>query len=327
MKIPKVSVIVPIYNVENYVRRCAESLFLQTLCGIEIIFIDDCSTDNSLDVLRMVIDEYRELTSSTGKSVRIESMPSNSGQAAVRRHGIQVAKGEYIIHCDSDDWVEGDMYETMYKTAKERNCDIVFCNYFISTDISDSAVQQNIPESKDSLISGFLNGSIHASLWNKLVQRKLYDRIQFWPIANMREDLALMIQLAYYSQSFTCVNVPFYHYYINQFSICRAGSANKSLQRYWQSIENYNLVKSFLENINIEKRFINDLTILAFYIRNELCSVANTERRIFTLFNQSFPEITFFKTLILHVPLQSKLKYIATKLHLYSIVDKLRSKI
>ena len=117
----KVSVIIPVYGVEKYIARCAHSLFSQTMReGIEFIFIDDCTPDRSIDILCEVLEQYPHRKAQT----RIVKMPTNSGLPAVRRHGIQLAKGDYIIHCDSDDWVDIRMYETMYRKAMEENADI-----------------------------------------------------------------------------------------------------------------------------------------------------------------------------------------------------------
>ena len=105
----KLSIIVPMYNTEKYIERCARSLFEQTLTGIEFIFVNDCSPDRSLLILKRIIDEYvdRSLV------IRIIEHEKNMGLAVARTTGLNQAKGEYIIHCDSDDWIETDMYEVM----------------------------------------------------------------------------------------------------------------------------------------------------------------------------------------------------------------------
>ena len=123
---PKVSVIIPIYSVEKYIEKCAHSLFKQTLDDIEYIFIDDCTPDHSIEIIKDVLEQYPHRK----KQTRIVRMPMNSGIGAVRKHGIQLATGDYIIHCDSDDWVDVTMYENMYKKALEENLDIVFCDYY-----------------------------------------------------------------------------------------------------------------------------------------------------------------------------------------------------
>lgn len=115
---PKVSVIVPVYNAESYLVRCIDSLLSQTLKDIELIFINDCSTDNSMDILSNIA-HY--------ENIRVLSTKTNSKQAKVRTIGIKTATGEFIANCDPDDWVEPNMYETMYNLAKASNSDIITC--------------------------------------------------------------------------------------------------------------------------------------------------------------------------------------------------------
>ena len=103
---PKVSVIIAIYGAERYIERCAVSLFEQSLEDIEYIFINDCTQDRSIEVLESVIERY----SHRKDQIKVVNMPINSGQAAVRRRGIELATGQFIIHCDSDDWVDSSMY-------------------------------------------------------------------------------------------------------------------------------------------------------------------------------------------------------------------------
>ena len=94
---PAVSVIIPVYKVEPYMARCARSLFSQTMEDLEFIFIDDCSPDRSIDVMREVLEEFPERKD----QVVVYRMPRNSGQAAVRMQGLALARGEYVIHCDT----------------------------------------------------------------------------------------------------------------------------------------------------------------------------------------------------------------------------------
>ena len=94
---PKISVIVPVYNVAGYIERCAMSLFEQTLHDIEYIFIDDCTPDDSMEILQSVIEKYKLRFMAEKKIVKIGSMPANSRQAAVRRHGILLSTGDFII--------------------------------------------------------------------------------------------------------------------------------------------------------------------------------------------------------------------------------------
>ena len=118
---PDVSVIIPVYNVEEYLRQCLDSVLGQTLRNIEIILVDDGSTDSS----GAICEEY----GSRDSRVRVIRQP-NQGLAAARQAGMEVAEGEYIGFADSDDWLEPQMYEEMYAAGKTHGADIVFCNVY-----------------------------------------------------------------------------------------------------------------------------------------------------------------------------------------------------
>ena len=109
----KVTVVVPVYRVEQYIERCARSLMEQTLDSIEYIFVDDCTDDHSVDILKSVITQYSERRGQT----QIIHFGQNRGLAVARRTAIQAAQGEYVISCDSDDWVDHDAYRLRYELA------------------------------------------------------------------------------------------------------------------------------------------------------------------------------------------------------------------
>ena len=123
MVAPKVSVIVPFYKVEKYIEKCASSLLQQTLDDMEFIFVDDCGEDNSANILKKVIEQY------PSRDVKVVKMERNSGVSAARACGIEIAHGEYIGFCDSDDWMESDMYRTLYNEAIKVHADIVGCGF------------------------------------------------------------------------------------------------------------------------------------------------------------------------------------------------------
>jgi len=117
---PKVSVIIPVYGVEKYIERCIRSLFEQTLDDIEYIFVDDCTPDNSISILRKVLSEYPNRE----KQVKILHHEKNKGLAQARQTGLKIASGEYIAHCDSDDWVDKDLYKIAHNKAKSESLDV-----------------------------------------------------------------------------------------------------------------------------------------------------------------------------------------------------------
>ena len=120
----EVSVIIPVYNAEKYLEKCIESVVNQTLKDIEIILINDGSTDGSEEICKKYLSDERVIYYSK----------ENEGLAAARQDGIERASGEYIGFVDSDDWVEPDMYEKMYAAAKSNNSDVVYCNGLVNED-------------------------------------------------------------------------------------------------------------------------------------------------------------------------------------------------
>jgi glycosyltransferase involved in cell wall biosynthesis len=117
---PKVSVIIPVYNSRNYIEKCLQSLINQTLSEIEIILIDDASTDNSLEILRYYEKQFPD-------KIRVIHSAVNQRQGGARNLGIEMAKGEYLGFVDSDDWVEAKMYELLYDEAIKNNSDVCYC--------------------------------------------------------------------------------------------------------------------------------------------------------------------------------------------------------
>ena len=132
---PKVSIIIPVYKAEQYIDRCVRALFGQNLRDLEYIFVDDCSPDRSIDVMEQVLREYPDRQ----QQVKIIRHRRNMGVGQSRQDGIDEATGEYIIHCDPDDWVEPEMYYLMYDAACRTNADIVVCDYFENTSDSEIA--------------------------------------------------------------------------------------------------------------------------------------------------------------------------------------------
>lgn len=208
---PKVSVIVPIYNVEKYIERCAISLLKQTLDDIEYIFIDDCTPDNSMEILKKTLQKFP----AKAGSIRIVRMAANSRQAAVRSQGIQLATGDFIIHCDSDDWVDTDLYEKMYQEAIRSNADVVTCP--IKDEYSDSSIVRKpfvLPAKCKTVVKDWYKRSVSMYCWNKLVRRSVYTDNNILPFdgINMWEDNGLMLRVMYYADGLSSVEGSFYHY-------------------------------------------------------------------------------------------------------------------
>ena len=292
---PKVSVIIPIYGVEKYIERCARSLFEQTLDDIEFIFIDDCTQDDSMSLLEKEINNNHTRIATKNWIVRTERMPTNSGQAAVRRHGIQLATGDYIIHCDSDDWVTGDYCEELYTRAVADNADLVICDYYKDDGAGKHGVEKAMLCSvlEKDLFRQALLQKVGASVWNKLVKRDIVMKDEIvYARANMGEDYVLTIQYMYYSKHISYVEKPLYYYFFNENSITKSVSEEKIYYRFNQSIENMGAVMQFMRNEALEKMYTNELDKMKLAKKNNLLPIIS-KNKYYDIWLETFPEIKF----------------------------------
>ena len=204
----KVSVIIPFYNVAPYIERCARSLMEQTLKDVEFIFVDDASPDNSSNILKKVLAEY-------DRDARIVVHTKNQGLPAARNTGLLQAKGEYIFHCDSDDWLEPTMLEDLYMSAISVSADFAYCDFYI--DFGNSRkhmITPDYPDAETMVKEGFLLGMMKYNVWNKLVRHELYNHpspVRFPAGHSMGEDMT-MIALGIRSRGIIRVPKPLYHY-------------------------------------------------------------------------------------------------------------------
>lgn len=203
----KVSVIVPIYKVEKFIERCVCSLMEQTLQEVEYIFVDDATPDKSIEVLKKCLALY------SNRKVVVLHHSQNQGLPAARNTGLAAATGEYIFHCDSDDFVEADMLEKLYQKAKETKADMVWCDWYLSFEKSERYMKQPEYTSAKEALKGVLCGAMKYNVWNKLVKRSLYtDNQILFPVGHgMGEDMT-MIRLFACAQKVAYVPQAFYHY-------------------------------------------------------------------------------------------------------------------
>lgn len=203
---PAVSITIPVYNTSKYLRKCLDSLASQTLKDIEFIIVDDGSTDSSGEIC----DEYASMDS------RFKVIhQKNGGLASARQTGLDVAQGEYVIVCDSDDWVEPNMYEVLYKTAKETDADIVICNYFAEYNDGRSIPHRIKFKENDGIVDNHdLLVRRPGASWIKLVKRSLFleTKAYYEPGISMGEDALIMYKLIIGSPKIVQIDTELYHY-------------------------------------------------------------------------------------------------------------------
>lgn len=267
---PKVSIIVPIYNVEKYLARCFDSLLAQDLKEIEIIAINDGSKDSSWEIVK----EY----GSKDHRIKIINTP-NRGVSAARNEGIKVANGEYIGFVDPDDWVENDMYETMYNYAASKNIDIVMCSYVREFESHSKVKKFNLPnlilyeneEVKKKFMRrliGPINEEIATpelldawgTVWSKLYRREIIkdNRIRFIDLNKIgtNEDNLFNMEVFFNAKSFLFVNSPYYHYWRANSKSITTGFKPDLLDQ-WNYLFSY--IEEFLKIKNLNQEYYTAL--------------------------------------------------------------------
>ena len=250
---PKVSVIVPIYNVEKYMDKCIESLINQTIQEIEIILVNDGSTDNSGKIARKYQKQYPD------KIIYLEK--ENGGLSDARNFGIPHASGEYIAFLDSDDYVELNTYEKMYEIAKEENSDMVECDFYweypnkIKNDIG--AIYNNQKEMLE---------KVRVIAWNKLISKELLDKIKIeFPKGYRYEDVEFTYKLVPYLKKVSFLKKPCIHYIQRQDSIANTqNERNKEIFEVLEHVIKYYKENGFYEEYKTQIEYV--------YTRYLLCS-------------------------------------------------------
>lgn len=257
---PKVSVIIPVYGVEKYIERCARSLFEQTQDDIEYIFVDDCSPDKSIEILNRIIVEYPKRI----KQTKIIHHECNMGLPIARQTGIKSAVGEYICHCDSDDWVDLDLYESLCQKAEKDKLDVVVYNYK-TTDGMDgiSSYYGGQLTERDDCINAMMHRKMWWSLCNKMFKSSIYNKSLKYPQFAMGEDMCLTLQLFYYCYKIGYVD-RYYYYFVNADSIIQQVSEDKCLLKFHQLVNNVEIVKSFYNSFGLTDKFATGIRYLEY---------------------------------------------------------------
>ena len=220
-----VSIIVPIYNIEEYIRECFDSILAQTYPDFELILVDDGSPDNC----GRICDEYAE------NDVRIKVIhKENGGLTLARNAGLSVAKGDWIMHVDGDDWIEPDMIESLIEAAKATEADLVFGDYM---KYGLSAGNHKLPtwstDKKDSM-SRYIAYSM-TTIWGSIAKRSLYTEhcLKSPDGVSYCEDFHLIVRLCHFAKKIVNVHRPFYHYRYRPTSIMSNMSRKTEADEQW----------------------------------------------------------------------------------------------
>ncbi|WP_321480790.1 glycosyltransferase family 2 protein [uncultured Bacteroides sp.] len=309
----QVSIIIPVYNVEKYMKRCVLSLFEQTLNSIEYIFVNDYSTDASMHILYQLLIK----NSSRAACVKIVNHKTNRGSAAARNTGLNHARGKYIGWVDADDWVEPDMFEQLYKAAEANHSDIVWCDFYYSYVKYEKLMRQKDRLDPMVCIKHFLAEKRHAALWNKLVKRSLYvkNNISFLDGLNIWEDLRVIVQLFFYARKITYIPEAYYHYAQYNMNSISVSAATPKITEILGNAESLILFLKEKEIPGID-RYLNHLKLAA-----KQTLLFATDRHSFIQWRRLYAESNRYIWSYSALPLHLRFIGWCTSLGIWPIID------
>lgn len=202
-----ITVIIPVYNTSSYLQRCVDSIFRQDLKDVELIFIDDCSTDDSFQVLNRCLESH-DLT-----NVKIERNDRNLGSGETRNRGITEAAGEYVIFIDSDDYVSAEYFQILRSQVRTKP-DIVVFDYTEIWGDREVVKHVDLPKSPHECVEQLLMNKLHNSLCNKMFKKSLFtdSNLRIAEGLSMFEDKSICFKLFYYANTISYANTSLYYY-------------------------------------------------------------------------------------------------------------------
>ncbi len=244
-----VSILVPIYNVENYIERCARSLFEQTYTDLEYVFVDDCTPDESVAVLNRVIEDYPNRKA----AIKIIHHEKNRGLAAARNTAYDNANGDFITIVDSDDWLELDAVELLVEKQKETGADLVsgWAKMYFKEHVEELR-EPNYLTKDEAVMLRLVNGWNNV-IWGRLIRRSIIEDnyIRALEGCDMGEDKYQMALMAYWSNSIAVCESYLYNYERrNDQSIVGYQSLDKSKKRGFQYLHNWQGIINFFVDKN-----------------------------------------------------------------------------
>lgn len=243
---PYVSICVPIYNVEKYIERCARSLFEQTYENIEYIFVNDCTQDDSIQILNRIINEYPQRKG----HLHIIHHKSNEGLASARNTAVEYCQTEFIMHVDSDDWIDLNVVEACVNNQLVTNADIVSIGV---KRVHDGKEKADIIEWEDNvkeMTKRIIIHSVHNGVWGRLIKTSLYkqNNIKIEIGRGQSEDLQVVPRLFYYSNKTTFVDDAYYYY--NNDNVT-SYTASFSVENVSDSIKTFDFLINFFNTKDV----------------------------------------------------------------------------
>ena len=306
----KVSILVPIYNVENYIGKCLDSIFTQTYANVTYVFVDDCSTDNSLQVLKSKLAEY----SISSDNYTIICHSENKGIAQTRIDLLREAMGDYVQFIDSDDWIDKDMVEKMVEATYNGKIDIVGCDYYIIyNDGTTRCINENYSDNPYDNMQKCINYDIATTLWKLFIRKSLFNNFDIDKTINIGEDYIMSIMLYYYANSFASLKSPLYHYV--------HANNNRLSYEIMNSISDHTAAVKKIEQFFKDKGLLNEQVATSFNLRKFNIKSNYLTNRAFDInkYKTIFPEANKVWRQI-HYSRNERIKFWLAEKNLYFII-------
>ena len=304
---PLVSIIIPVYNAEATLPDCLRALEELDYPALELLFVNDSSTDGSLALLEKFVHKF----SLGERQAKIVSHATNQGVAAARNSGLEHAVGTYIYYVDADDSLASNTVSRAVKKAQELDADIVGFNWFLTFDKNERKMNQPAFQTPWEALEKMMLGTMRWNLWLFLVKRSIYEQhdIRFTPGMNMGEDLTVMVKLFSYAQQVVFIDEPLYRYrQSNSASLTKIYTP----EHIEQVTQNINEVESFLEASLYASQLGNLIAQLKLNIKLPLLISAKSEK--YQLWLKWFPEANTFVWRNKALPWRTRLiQYFAVK--------------
>lgn len=282
---PLVSIVIPIYGVEDYISKCAESVFEQTYENIEFLFVNDCTKDKSIKKLTEVIAKYPHRQN----FIHIINHSTNKGLSCARISGIEKSSGDYIYHLDGDDWITADTIELLVRKALENNLDMVVAGCFHSYESFNRIFIPHIDENKDEYISHIIRReSLYSwTIWNRLIKRSI--QLKAMPVSgiNMGEDFITVPRLIDNCSKYELLPIPTYYYRLNNNSSLTKKLSVKSIKDLTECIK---ILTVYFQKQGKFSKLKEDFTIGKTRIKTNLYLMSDLSS--YGLISDIYPEIT-----------------------------------
>ena len=289
---PAISVIVPVYGVEEYISTCLSSLMNQTFSDAEYLFVDDCTPDRSADIIRETLEASREFAAQS----RIVTHETNRGLIAARRTGLKAACGDYVLYVDADDFIREDALEKAYAAVLKTGADVVVFGveeYHEQTGEYVPSLYKDTIISKESYLGRLISMSTQTAspyLANKLIRRNLLDGLEVLPCANVGEDAVCTVQVVANASRIEGIEDRLYIYNIHEGSMSHPDTKSRCLAKSADESANVRVIAAWLSKKGLLPRYSRELEMRKYLCRYAIGDFAEDSDG-YKAWRSTFPEV------------------------------------